>query len=219
MIFNRLISIFYPKRCPYCQEIIAHNKMCCEDCEKKAERCLDRTLVFENENGVKSHCFTPLLYNGTVKQAIWRFKFRGCRSYSEYFASEIVNGLNDVYYNYKFDVVTFVPMSKSRKLERGYNQAEVLAKEVGKDLGVKCDKLLDKVKDNDSQHDLNAAQRAKNILGVYKVRDRSLVEDKMILICDDVFTTGSTLRECCKILYEAGAKSVECAAIAHVKLE
>ncbi len=218
-IWKAAIAAVYPVRCPYCQDVISHDKTCCDNCNRSITRHLERVKVFdEDENNFKSYCFTPLRYDGAVKQAIWRFKFRGCKCYCEHFSDEIIKGLKDTYYNLDFDVITFVPMSKIKKSERGYNQSEALAKKIGEKLNVDCKSLLIKARNNKPQHDLDALERVSNVKGAYSVDDTLDVKGKKILLCDDVFTTGNTLKECCRVLYEAGATCVECVAIAHTEL-
>lgn len=218
-IWKRFLYAIYPERCPYCQDIIPYGKACCDGCSSKIERCSDKVKIFDDaENNITSYCLVPLKYVDIVKQAIWRYKFRGCKNYSVHFADEIMRILSDVDNNFNFDVITFVPMSKKRRLERGYNQSEVLAEELATRLKIEIMNVLSKVRENKIQHNLSYLERENNVKDVYTVENKELVKDKTILLCDDVLTTGNTLKECCKVLYEAEAKHVECIAIAHAGL-
>lgn len=116
------------------------------------------------------------------------------------------------------DYITWVPVSSLRKFVRGYDQAELLARAVGKELGMKPVRLLRKTRHRPPQSQLISSDARKaNILGAYKtVRARNL-EGKTILLIDDVFTTGATTNECAKTLRFSGAKEVHCAVIAAVK--
>ena len=83
-------------------------------------------------------------------------------------------------------------------------------------MNIPCEELINKIKSNHVQHELDFASRIINVSGVYAVRDSSLVKGKTILLVDDIVTSGSTSKECCKVLFENGAKEVYCSTIAFV---
>ena len=115
----------------------------------------------------------------------------------------------------KIDLVTWVPIGPKRKRKRGYDQCELLAQAVGKELELPVHKLLHKAKDNKVQSSLtDASQRRANVLGVYSLCDRDWIQDRNILLLDDIITTGATVSEAARMLREAGAKKVYCAAVA-----
>ena len=90
-------------------------------------------------------------------------------------------------------------------MSRGYNQSELLAKEIAKILRIKTDtKTLKKTKNIIAQSTLNKEQREQNVIGAYKVKDIEKIKNKKILIFDDIYTTGSTVNECAKVLVQAG---------------
>ena len=110
-----------------------------------------------------------------------------------------------------FDGVAWVPMTKAKKRKRGYDQSELLAREAAKTLGLPCLPLLEKRKETETQHQLS------NVKNSYEARPEA--RGKALLLVDDIVTTGATLRECAKALYEAGAARVtglcaaDCAAV------
>ena len=114
-----------------------------------------------------------------------------------------------------FDVLTWVPVSRLRKLRRGYDQGELLAKAVGKELGLAPVPTLKKIRNNRPQSRLKdpAARRA-NVLGAYRILENADVKGKCVLLLDDILTTGATAGECARMLRMAGAKEVHCAAVA-----
>ena len=118
--------------------------------------------------------------------------------------------IKDVYRDREFDLVTCVPMHKDTLRERGYNQAELLAKECARLLGIEYADLLAKTKKNKTQHSIKAAERAKNVIGVYSPIDKNLIKGKRILIIDDIITTGSTLGECARILSKCKCGEICC---------
>ena len=116
------------------------------------------------------------------------------------------------YYS-NIDFITFVPISSVRKTKRKFDQSEVLSENISKIINVPLIRTLEKTVDNAEQHNLERSDRVKNILNVYKVVNKENIKGKNILLIDDVCTTGSTLKECAKMLFENGAKTVRCAAI------
>ena len=115
----------------------------------------------------------------------------------------------------RYDVLTWVPVSKRRKRRRGYDQVELLAEEVGKEINLPPIRLLNKIRNNKPQSQIdNEAKRRANVLGAYEVTNRDQFMGKRVLILDDVITTGSTVGECARMLLTAGAKEVHCAALA-----
>ena len=106
----------------------------------------------------------------------------------------------------ELDGVTWVPMSPQKLRRRGYNQSELLAKAVAKELGLPAWDLLEQVRETDTQHNLTRAQRADNVRGAYRAKGAAL--GKRVLLVDDIVTTGATLRACAQGLYGAGAQKV-----------
>ena len=120
----------------------------------------------------------------------------------------MVDTFNIYYKNEKIDYITSVPLYSSRKRDRGYNQAEILSKSIGKKVNITYKNLLKKDKINLQQHMLSYDKREENVKNVYSAKRKDIINGSKILICDDVITTGSTLKECCRILYENGASKV-----------
>ena len=153
-------------------------------------------------------------YEDTVRQSILRFKFGNARSYAQAYGRFLAMQLlkEDMA---DFDILTWVPVSPLRRLRRGYDQVELLAKAVGRELGVKPVRLLKKARHNRPQSGIadDAARRA-NVLGAYRVTNLELLRDKRVLLLDDVITTGATAGECARTLLISGAKQVNCAAVA-----
>jgi predicted amidophosphoribosyltransferase len=108
-----------------------------------------------------------------------------------------------------------VPVSRLRRFRRGYDQVELLARAVGKELGIKPARLLKKIRHNPPQSGISGdAERRANVLGVYRLVKGVEVADKRILLLDDVITTGATAGECARVLLTAGASQVHFGAVA-----
>ncbi len=108
-----------------------------------------------------------------------------------------------------------VPIHPKKHKERGFNQAEILAKELAKLKGIDLEKkALVKVKNTLPQTTLTSEERAANVKGVFQLKDKERIKGKIILLIDDVYTTGSTLRECSLTLLEGGAREVRAVTVA-----
>ncbi len=129
---------------------------------------------------------------------------------SEVTARKIIEDFPDV----NFDFITFVPMTDKAKRLRGYNQSEIIARQIAGRLFIPCHEILIKTKDTPKQHHLTSESRRKNLADAITLRSDISVKDKTILICDDIKTTGSTLLVCEKLLMSSGASEVYCAVTA-----
>lgn len=109
----------------------------------------------------------------------------------------------------KIELIVPVPISLGNLKERGFNQTELLGKQISKELRVKMDPgVIIRVKETQSQRELSKEEREKNLLCAFRVKDPYKVKGKNVLLVDDVYTTGSTSRECTRVLLDAGARQV-----------
>lgn len=153
-------------------------------------------------------------YEKDVSKSIRRFKFGNVRSYANVYARLLALRLQDTFPD-DFDMLVWVPVSRLRKLKRGYDQAELIAKALAKELDIPANPALKKIRHTPPQSGLrDAAQRRANVLGAYAVRSGQVLADKRVLLLDDVLTTGATAAECARVLVTAGAKEVYFAAVA-----
>ncbi|MGN1433455.1 MAG: ComF family protein [Ruminococcus sp.] len=204
-------DILFPVRCPYCETVISKTEYACEDCKKKFP---SPAIIKYAVGGYK--CTSPFPYDGIFKKAVKKFKFGNKGGYAKQLAFPMVQSILESYPGVNFDLITCVPMHKKRLIERGYNQAELLAKECAKIMNIPYFDTLEKFRENREQHSIKASERAKNVRGVYRTIDKELVTDKNILIIDDIITTGNTLGECAGTLIKSGCNSVNCAVLCSV---
>lgn len=215
-LWEKFMCLIYPERCPYCQKAINSGEACCSDCAKSIKREICVKLVIEDVSGFSSFCISPLCYKGDVKRAIWRFKFKGYRRYANQFSAELVNAIKQKLPDAQFEGVTYVPLTKARERERGYNQSRLLAEEVSEKLQIPFIKLLAKVRNNLPQHEIEAELRSENVKGVYSCIYPTRAKSGVILLCDDIITTGNTLKECVSVLHRSGYRKVMCITIAYI---
>ena len=212
MIRSNLLELFFPTKCAFCGRVSARG--ICEACE----RTLPRTELPLREGAGYGKCAVPLKYEGKVREALLRFKFRGGRGAAEGFGrllgqcvAEELGGA--------FDAVTYAPVSAKRRAARGYDQAYLLARETARHWDAEPLTLLRKTRDNPPQSGLDAAGRRGNVVGVYEACDPGKIKGKRVLLIDDILTTGSTLSECARVLRAAGAASIVCACLAAATVE
>lgn len=206
--FSFVSNLIYPPVCGICGKI--NQDFLCNKCQKY----LESQAKFQiQENMDISYYFEKHLYifeyQGTIRKLIIDYKFNE----KPYLYKTIVNFLlkNEKFFKIlkSYDTIVPVPISKKRMKQRGYNQSELIAKEIARNLKIEYNKKsLIKTKDIIEQSKLKKDEREKNIRGVYELKNSKLLENKKILLIDDVYTTGSTVNECCKNLNSLNIKNV-----------
>mgnify|MGYP002572816121 CR=1 FL=1 len=215
--FEKLLKVIFPERCACCNRVIGSGGICtdckralnkiegsvCPLCGRRPKECNCR-----QKRHAFVRCIAPFCYQGPVSRGLKGLKFYGHRAAAGYFAREMANCVRERYQGVEFDLVVCVPLSAQRMKERGYNQSELLAAGMAKELALPfAADALQKLYDNPIQHSLTALQRRGNVLGVYEAKAAE-VQGKRILLVDDIATTGATLHECAKMLCLSGAKEV-----------
>ncbi len=207
-----IVDILFPPKCVFCQKILPNGKSwACISCTKELP------YTTGNDIFLKGEFFTagvaPFFYKDNVREAVLRFKFNGVDVYSEAFGDYMSGCISE--HLEKPDIITWVPVSKKRKRERGYDQAYLLAESVSRKLGIPVVSTLIKTVNNKTQSSIKDKEARKaNVLGVYDVVDAESVFGKKVLLIDDVFTTGATISECARMLLTAGAENVSCGVFA-----
>lgn len=141
---------------------------------------------------------------GPMKEMIHNFKYNSVLEFKDIFSKEMAVKIKKS----QFDIITFTPLHPKRFSQRGYNQAEVLAKEVSSKTKIPCQNLLLKTRNTKRQVGLIGQKRRKNLKDVFRARKGIDISKKRIIIVDDVTTTGTTLNECARVLKTAGAKEI-----------
>ena len=210
-LYHALMQLLFPDKCILCGKVLHKEEQdLCRKC---------RTSVAEYPESKEMlqflDSFTAVwYYEGNVRRSLLRYKFYNARSFSCGYGRLLAMKLLQEYPD-GFDCITWVPVSSLRKLKRGYDQVELLAKAVGKELSMEPVPLIRKVRNNRPQSGISGeAERRANVLGAYRVTDRAAVAGKRILLLDDIITTGATAGECAKVLRKHGAIEVHCAAVA-----
>lgn len=209
----KLAALIFPDRCPYCGCLIEPERIACESCFEILRK--KHIPLISGASGCR--CVSSFVYGGKVRRMIIQIKFRDRPQYIPQTAKIVADDINAAFEDIRFDCITYVPMHPEDKKERGYNQAQLLAKALSKELSLPCLGTLDKIKRTKKQHTLTYSQRRKNLSGAFKLSPDNDIYGKSILIVDDIITSGATLSACCKALRRAKPKMICCATIASAK--
>jgi len=218
----------YPKRCELCGEVVAFDEKLCENCLnlelisgelcKKCGNPKAECSCSKHEKTPEFKAFiAPYYYEESVATAANRFKDFGFPELAYEMGEAMAKQIEIYYKDICFDLITYVPLTKEKLKTRGYNQSELLAKEIEKRLNIPCEELILKIKATPQQKKSSAKQRRTNLRGSFDLKTGIRVEDKTILLIDDIKTTGSTLNECAYVLNAYGARAVYAAAFCMTK--
>lgn len=195
-----LLNLIYPPKCGICGKL--NENFLCNKCykilENDAKFNVEKFEKLKNEFDEHIYMFK---YEGAIRRIILQYKFQE----KSYLYKTIVNFLlkNKKMFEIikTYDTIVPVPISKKRKRTRGYNQSYLIAKDIANIVGIKLEnRVLFKIKNIIEQSKLNKEDRGKNIKGVYEIKNDYRIKDKKILLFDDIYTTGSTVIECCRML-------------------
>lgn len=228
--YGMLLDLFYPRRCPVCDKAVKpFGNLVCEECSKKikyvkspyCQKCgkelKDKREFFCHDCACKEHIYDKgmaLFDYSSVADSIYRFKYRERQEYAAYYGERMAYILGERILSLHPDALVPVPIHSSKKRARGYNQAEVLAKEVGRLLDIPVDtKLIKRVRKTEPMKNLSAQERQNNLKKAFKICHND-VKLSTIIIIDDIYTTGSTMDAMAYELRQAGVKNIYFAALA-----
>lgn len=226
-----LRNFFFPPRCVFCRTPLplSAKELLCLRCGNTLPYCLAAPRCSRcgkplAETGAKlcGHCretpapayvriSSPYRYEGTVKEALLRFKHARFQCYATVFAAHMRAVAAYDYGGVTFDWVVSVPPRPERMRRDGYDQAECLAKELARQLKLPYLRNAMRQRENRAkQSGLDYAQRLENVKGNFLAVRPNRLRDKTVLLVDDICTTRATLDACAKALREAGAAQVYC---------
>ncbi|MBR4341439.1 MAG: ComF family protein [Lachnospiraceae bacterium] len=170
------------------------------------EEEIDICSECREKNHVYDYGFPLFEYNETARTAMIDFKKNGHRSNGEFFAEEFINNLGERLLSFRPQVLIPVPSERSKQGERGFNQSEFIALIIGEKLGIPVDTEVLIRNKSKEQKELTKEERAENALRSFECIKE--IGYKRVCIVDDVYTTGSTIDGCARILKDAGASEV-----------
>jgi competence protein ComFC len=204
----------------------------CVSCGKRGfDLCVDCISDSPSAERESANWIFPLFdyRHISIKKSIWLLKYKGKKRLAGIFAEimydKIIEELSElsVIRNFREPILIPIPLSRKRYRERGYNQTELICRELikinnlrhGADLKLENNVL---VKTKETEHQANIKdrrERLKNLSDSFSVKNEDTIKGKNIILIDDVTTTGATLSEAKKILKESGAKKVIAFTVAH----
>lgn len=222
-VWKTAVNLLFPRRCPVCDDIVTPfgEKICspclhklklitppyCMKCGKKVEEgeeyCVDCKRC--------RHSFVRgrALYDyGSAAGSLYRFKYGNRKEYAGFFGEEIAAYLGEYVRETGAEALIPVPLHRKRKTVRGYNQAEELAKALSRCVGLPVyGKYLKRVRETKPLKQLSFHERQNNLKKAFIIRQND-VKLKVVIIVDDIYTTGSTINEITRVLLEAGVEKV-----------
>ena len=234
--FNFLLESILPRRCRKCGQILTSEGELCERCIEElnfiyppyCHKCgyplesqpINSKMLCASCLSHKRSVFrmirSALYYDDASKNLILAFKFMD-RTENAHLLGAMLKVASEDIFTKGVDIIIPVPLHYSRLLKRKYNQAALLAQELGKYSGIKVDcTSLIRHKKTKPQVEFSGHERVKNVKNAFSVTHPEKIIGKRILLVDDVFTTGSTLKECAIALKKAGAKSIDAVTVARV---
>ncbi|MCR5040815.1 MAG: hypothetical protein K6C36_01800 [Clostridia bacterium] len=218
------LSAFFPERCCFCGGVIRPREFVCEECREKhalrtkTVKCPYCALPRYDCSCTRAHYYdlllSPYVYDGDVRRCVIRYKSGG--------EKQLYKGIADIMSQYigfeldasKIDVITSVPTTPARLKSRGFDQTALIAAELAGKLNLPYEPLLRKFSDDVPQKQLDPVSRTGNVRGTIDLLGGVSVEDRTVLLVDDIVTTGATLDECAATLKIFGANNVVAAAFA-----
>jgi ComF family protein len=232
---STVFQFFLPPQCPCCERFSEEGKQgFCSNCLSQirwieppfCSICGIPFISREVETHPCGACVTHRKYftiaralgafEGSLQEAIHRWKYEGKTYLTPFFASWMAEGLNRYWEPGSLDLLIPVPLHTRRLRERGFNQALLLAKDLSRRTGIPYRKtILQKKKSTIPQVNLSRAEREKGLRGTFHVIGKEELSGLSVLLIDDVYTTGATVNECSKVLLKGGAERVDVLTLAH----
>jgi ComF family protein len=221
-----LIDALYPRRCRSCGGVMDRkNRFFCTECASdlspvKSPFCTVCGMPFPDGAGSDHPCSDCLshrtyyhsarsaaVYKGMLKDAVHLYKYRGIQAMHKFLGPLVADAAKEFFPD--AHVAAAVPLHRRRLAKRGFNQSLFLAKHAAEGLSIplSLDGLV-RVRYTRPQVDLGPAEREENVKGAFAVDRPEEFKEKRVLLLDDVYTTGATVRECAKVLKKAGAERV-----------
>ena len=233
-----VLSAVYPENlyCMACNDLLDGSGPLSASYWGLCDRCLSELFSDENLKGTLgkdssgrsySRVLSCTVYGGLSKEIIGKFKNKNMpwlgknigALMAERFLEE-QRGSHGFAECHAPDLVTFVPMHPAKKKIRGYDQAQLLAEQVGRSLKIPCVDCLERTRKTAAMKNMSEEQRNQNVAGAFQLRGSSYLRGKHVILVDDIVTTGSTAEACTSVLKQAGAGEVTLltfAAAAHQK--
>lgn len=225
----RCIDLLFPRRCPVCGDIVDFSGiLICPECMEKlspvknpiCKKC-GKELISDQQE----YCFdctrhpksfdagrALLNYNEAAQHSVAAVKYKNRREYLDFYAGAMARRFWETVSRWQPQMLVPVPVHPSRRRSRGFNQAEELAKHLSDAWGIPMEtRMLLRMRKTRPQHDLGPAERLKNLQQAFAVHPQRIADagcPETVLLIDDIYTTGSTIEACTRVLKAAGVQKV-----------
>lgn len=216
MLWKPLVDVFFPKpdwgegcyllQSPFCERC-GQPFACSEESDWSCSNCSSMSCYFDKARA-------PYLSRGSVREAIHQFKYEGKFWLRVPLTEWLTEGFFRFFKTSNYQALVPVPLFSRRKRWREFNQAEILAQGLAKQVKLPVWNCLQRIRETETQTHLDRRQRQKNMHNAFRLAKGYEVSDNHYLMIDDVFTTGSTVNECARVLKQHGAQKVDILTVA-----
>lgn len=208
-LWQEIEKIIFPPCCVICGKVIQNT--ICKECEKAI---IEKVVLKIEKKNNKEFYFDKHLYvfyyRDNIRSIILNYKFNDKSYLYKLFSEIIIKNQKICGILKKYDIMIPVPIHKNRKKQRGYNQSDLIAKEITKNIyGLEYENnVVEKIKNTKEQSSLKKEDRKQNVQNIYKILNKDKIKNKNIILFDDIYTTGNTVNEISKILKQSGANKI-----------
>ncbi|MCD8082778.1 MAG: ComF family protein [Clostridiales bacterium] len=227
------VNLLFPRRCPVCGEIVTPERnLICPDCVKKLSPVREPTCrrcgkeVYGDSEEYCVDCLRHkrsfesgaalLNYNEAAKKSLAAVKYKNRREYLDFYAAAMDMRFRKQAMSWRAQALIPVPVHPSRRRQRGYNQAEELAGRLSKRWGIPMDgQFLVRSRRTAPQRSLNPSERLLNLQSAFALHPSVAEREppERVILIDDIYTTGSTVEACARVMKRAGVKEVHFLAV------
>lgn len=222
---NKVGSLLFPSRCPFCKEVVESTEKCCTDCFSKlpyigkhfcykcGKQLEEDQFEYCHDCNIQNHFFRQgrglYVHEDLVCDAIYDLKYKNKRQIADFFAEQIWEYLGEWIKKSDYSAIIPVPISEHKMKIRGYNQAELISRKLSLKAGiVHRPECLIRTSDTAPQRLLGRLERKNNLKNAFKTTTDRVQLEKVLLV-DDIFTTGNTVDAVAEILLHSGVKAVD----------
>lgn len=204
-----LLAFIYPQSCLICENPLAETERhVCGRCWRNFDRFEPEKQQLDVPENI-TRIFSLWPFDESIQKIVHEVKYRRMVSLGTRVGQELGDCLREDLDFAGADFIVPVPLHKTRLRERGYNQSLVIAGPIAESLGLDLrPELLIRARPTKSQTKLNAEERSRNLHGAFEVTNSEVVQNKTVILVDDVATTGATLAECARVLQVSGVPKV-----------
>ena len=207
-MLEQILNLIYPPKCGICGKL--NQEYLCKKCQKM----LENEAIWEIKTNQNPYIYFEELisifpYENIIREQIIDYKFNEKSYLYKTFTNFLIKNEKLFEKIKSYYTIIPVPISKKRKKERGYNQSLLIAREISRKANIGLEtKCLYKIKNTIEQSKLNKEEREKNAQNVYELKNGQIIENKEVLLLDDIYTTGNTVNACCEVLKKANPKKI-----------